>query len=690
MTTTYYVNGSTGNDSTGDGSQGNPYLTIAKCADGSGSFVNDNIVIYCAAGTTITANTPTSSPFSTQTNKSLTLRAYGSGARPILTFSNRGFRCLGTGTADYQDVDMYGAATGNGVEARTGGGCRLVNTDIHGFNVSVKCGTGAVYIDGCYIDKPASNGILVDAAADQNIASSVQILNTRCLASSPTQQDLLVLHDGGIGVYSGAIINNVRVEALGGNSVESGIDIQQQFRGTTIKNSTIIGASQWAIVMGSLFKGSTTEFTTKAAMVAYFNREGIIGAPIIYNASGVPQNILNGGHCAWVTADGGNNGLWQLTGNDPTVGASWSGPYTAADMAATPNLIYGNLIRGCVAGVQFQHPGTQFVANAVLDVTGGDWVGGDSSGTGNPCSFYDMGYDCKVEDNIFATTDTKYTPAGGGSPVGSTRSAVYVRALNSHIAARTRATFTGNVIRQRAEHTGPFVQFAATADHGYLVSDYNAWIADSGVSDGTWPEFCNDAGTSRTFTSFKTTNGSSDAHSLWQTPTTAVIDSDSRPSDGSTLIGAGVARSGLSGSIPATDSEGVAVSSPPDIGAFAYVSQATQDAITSTVRRLLRASRAAGSGPVTTAPPPTPTGLAQAAATSSSITMSWSAADTATYYELRYMSGSVAWTTLDPLDDLSASVSSLTPSTGYDFQVRAGNTGGVSDWSATVIGSTTA
>lgn len=691
MTTTYYVDGTAGSDTTGDGSSGNPYQTIAKCANGSGSFVNDDILIYCAAGTTITANTPTSSPFSTVSGRNLTLRAYGGGARPEITCSNRGFRCLGAGSMDFQDVNITGGSAGTAAESLTGGGMSLVNTELRGFAVTVRCGSGVIYANNMTIDKPSQNGLKVDANFDQPIATSIQILNSTFIAASPTQQDLLVLHDGGIGLLTGAIIDGCRLEALGTAYIESGIDIQQQFKGTIVRNNTVIGASQWGLVMGSLWKGSTTSFSTKAAMLAYFSREGQVGAPVLPGNA----NVIHGGHCARVTADGGNNGFYQLIGNNPSQAAAWDGPLSAGDFSANPNLIYCNKFIDNVAGVQVQHPGSQIVANVFLGTTLGNWSGADvASGAGNILSLYDMGYDALVMDNVFASSVGKYTEIGNdGNPTGnlltSTRAAINIKALRSGIAQRSRAVFTGNVVRLRAEHEGPFVEFVNAADKTYFDSDYNAFIADVGVSDGTWPEFCDDDGTARTFSSYKTAN-SSDSHSFFQTPTTAKIDADCRPEDSSTLIAAGVARAGLDVSIPATDSEGNAISSPPDIGGYRYLSEVVAATLVPTPRRHLRAARSTSEPPVSLDPPDAVTGFTNTGSTAVSLYFSWDESARAASYELRHsISGSGTWesstnTTIDTVGE----VTGLDPAYSWDVQIRAINAIGSSDWSATVTAST--
>lgn len=687
MTTTVYLDGTDGLDSNSGVDSANPKQTISGLA--TANVFPDTMILYCKTGTTISAGTAI---LSTPSNASLTFRSYGGGARPVVTA--RGFIAAGTGSIDVQDVDFDDAVAGQGVclQAKTGGNMSVVNSDIHGFGTAIKSGTGTIYVRNVWVDKPASNGFQLDCPYDQTLATSVQILDSRFTAASPTAQDLLVLHDGGIGLLAGAVIDNCTIEAVDGAYVESGIDVQQQFKGTTVSNCTVVGSSQWGLVMGSLYKGGASSYTfnTKAQMLAAFSREGTTASG---TGVGTGATIIHCGHCAWVTADGGNNGLYQLTGNDPNVAGGWTGPIAVADMADSPNLIYGNRFIDCVAGVQVQHPGSQIVANVFLGTTLGNWYGPDvSNGSGNVISFYDMGYDCLVMDNVFATASGKYTEIGSdGDPTGtlltSTKAAVQIKAIHARIAQRSRAVFTGNVVRMRAEHEGPFVEFVDADDATYFDADYNAFIADVGVSDGTWPEFCDDAGTARTFSGYKTAN-SSDSHSFFQTPATAVIDDDCRPSEGSTLGGAGVARSGLDGSIPATDSEGNPISSPPDIGGYRLLADAVAAAVVGTLRRLLRAVRTAGGAPVDLPIPEGVTGLAAAATDAVTLAVSCDATANAAFYQYRHsITGLDTWTESSTTAELFASLT-VDAGTTYDVQVRAGNGAGNGPWSASVQATT--
>lgn len=699
--TTFYLDGTTGSDSNDGLSSGAPKLTVNGCAGANGTFAAET-TLYVAAGSApvigdTRATSSTGQDFRTPAGANLTIRAYGGGSRPQITMLGRGFKTQTTGNLDIQDVNILQDPTaqpstlGNGLTSRTGGGMRVVNCDITGFFNAIQCGTGTVMIDTVRVYSPGNNGFYVDIAADATLGSGGIIRSCEGYARNPTGNDMLTLHNGGIGVANDWLIEDCLMSATDGAAMESGCDIGEQYIGATIRRNRFIGPVQWGFVQGSLVRGGLNRnFTTRSLMLAAYTRENIG----INDDGGNPNFVgsITGGTVAFVTADGANNGIYQLTGNDPAELASWTGPMTADDLIATPSIYYQNQVIGSVGGLQLQHPGTQFVANTLTDVTLGDWLitTSGSYGGGSMIGATAMAYGCKLLDNVFATSSGKYRSVQTGNLTTSTRDMVSITALRSQITQRTRLTLKGNVIRQRAEHMGNFVSFAATADHGYLDSDYNAWIADSGVGDATWPAFSDSAGTSRTFTAYKAINGGSDAHSLWQTPETALIDSDCRPLDSSTLIGAGVARSGIDVGIPSQDVEQTPVSIPPDIGAYAYVSEAAQSAVRATPRRMLRAVRTAGTPPTGGAAPGAVTGLANTSATASTLSMSWTAESASTYYELRYsLAGAGAWTTYaDTFTTTSGTISGLTASTSYDVQVRGGNGAGTGDWSASVTAAT--
>ncbi|GHF59796.1 chitinase [Streptomyces griseosporeus] len=90
-------------------------------------------------------------------------------------------------------------------------------------------------------------------------------------------------------------------------------------------------------------------------------------------------------------------------------------------------------------------------------------------------------------------------------------------------------------------------------------------------------------------------------------------------------------------------------------------------------------------GGSTTQPPAAPTGLAATTVTSASVTLSWTPVAGATSYAV-YRDGTRAQTT----SATSATVSGLSPSTAYAFQVGALNGAGESPRSATVTATTTA
>ncbi|MFF9281146.1 chitinase [Streptomyces griseosporeus] len=90
-------------------------------------------------------------------------------------------------------------------------------------------------------------------------------------------------------------------------------------------------------------------------------------------------------------------------------------------------------------------------------------------------------------------------------------------------------------------------------------------------------------------------------------------------------------------------------------------------------------------GGSTTQPPAAPTGLTATTVTSTSVTLSWTPAAGATSYEV-YRDGTRVQTT----STASATVTGLSPSTAYAFQVSALNDAGESPRSATVTATTTA
>jgi chitodextrinase len=87
----------------------------------------------------------------------------------------------------------------------------------------------------------------------------------------------------------------------------------------------------------------------------------------------------------------------------------------------------------------------------------------------------------------------------------------------------------------------------------------------------------------------------------------------------------------------------------------------------------------------TVQPPPTPTGLTVASTTSSSVSLSWSAAAGATSYTVRRNG-----TNPQTVSGTSTTVTGLAASTSYSFTVSAANSAGSSAQSAPVTGTTTA
>lgn len=87
--------------------------------------------------------------------------------------------------------------------------------------------------------------------------------------------------------------------------------------------------------------------------------------------------------------------------------------------------------------------------------------------------------------------------------------------------------------------------------------------------------------------------------------------------------------------------------------------------------------------------PDTPTGFDAETKDATQIDLNWTASDGATSYEIQYRkSGDTAWLTWPSVSGTSATVASLQPDTTYQFQVRAKNDAGVSEWSNIVTATT--
>ncbi len=112
----------------------------------------------------------------------------------------------------------------------------------------------------------------------------------------------------------------------------------------------------------------------------------------------------------------------------------------------------------------------------------------------------------------------------------------------------------------------------------------------------------------------------------------------------------------------------------------------------------VRAENAIGAGAIATASatpmstvPGIPTGLGVTSTGPTEITLGWTAVDGATGYDLQRRTNGGTWG--DPMDagsDTTHTDMDLAPSTTYDYEVRAKNAAGTSDWSAVVTAATTA
>ena len=95
---------------------------------------------------------------------------------------------------------------------------------------------------------------------------------------------------------------------------------------------------------------------------------------------------------------------------------------------------------------------------------------------------------------------------------------------------------------------------------------------------------------------------------------------------------------------------------------------------------------------VTIAAPSTPTGVSATAVDHDSIIVSWSSAERVSTYEIRYrIDGGSTWpSAITGITSTSRTINGLNPSTTYEFQVRARNSSGTSNYSSTAPATTNA
>ncbi len=105
------------------------------------------------------------------------------------------------------------------------------------------------------------------------------------------------------------------------------------------------------------------------------------------------------------------------------------------------------------------------------------------------------------------------------------------------------------------------------------------------------------------------------------------------------------------------------------------------------------AASAVATASTTVAAPGMPTGLAAGTATATTMPLSWTApasGGAVASYSVRWSpAGANTWTTVASITGTSTTISGLTASTSYDFEVQAVNAGGNSAWTAAVTAVTT-
>ena len=561
-----------GSDTTGNGTQGNPYKTVNKALNGNTVPAGTTtLYVDLAAPAQVQASPSNTTGIGFNNSALLRVRPYGAGQRAKILAYQRAFSACGSGSLDWEDVDLEAgpAPSGNYTALLFDGGgtFRMSRSKITRFFTSIRAGGGAdgnVLVDQVVCDQPTNSGIVMDTKPGVQVSSNGIIRRCSVTIGAPTKNDPFVLHDGGIGVATGWLVEDNEVLAADTATCESGIDIQQQWRGTTVRRNKVtgarggtgtLGATGWGYTEGDWIcpggKYGPPSVATRALLLSTYYVEGQTGTGT--------RKLIGGGHCVFVTADSNSayNGIYQFTGSNPGVLGSWVGPMVPGDLEAVYNKVYENEFYNCTAGMQIRHPGSQFGANIIRGMYG--------STQGAAHAFYIMGsaygikshgLDIQMEDSAKAVTNS-----------GDTM--VRIQALNSLIPTRTRLTLKGSKLyRPTRWGATPFISIDSAADLSKVIADYNAYVKKADTDSSVIAQV---AGVNKTFEQWKTDSGEDNSGSdVYPSKTNAGIDEDNRIVEGSSLIGLGGPVTGFDAEVVAHDIRGIDRNDPCEPGAYAY------------------------------------------------------------------------------------------------------------------------
>lgn len=246
-----------GNDSTGDGSVGAPYLTLNGATTGR-NLLSSN-VYKLERGTTVAAGT--ASRFNITSSGTSTLEAYGTGARPIFTMSGSGTSHFGGGgtssTLSCTGIDFQFGARKINFSCDQGQDLILNDCLVSGgsFSIRLSGAPGNTSIFGCTVSDFTESGIYCEAKNDANLGSNGYIGYNTVDAASTSTGDGISLHSDEFLLTTpatGWIVewNDVDMHGLGENC----LDVQENYTGVHLRYNTLRNSPQWA---GKEGQGST-------------------------------------------------------------------------------------------------------------------------------------------------------------------------------------------------------------------------------------------------------------------------------------------------------------------------------------------------------------------------------------------------------------------------------------------------
>lgn len=434
---TIYVNSSTGNDTTGDGTSGTPYATFHKAYTIASSTVSDTIDLtgtfdwtnagetgdVAESGYTIsknmtiqgqsadstfvqassTENTADRSVFAIASGKTVTIRNLTVRYGVASSASNAGgIHSLGNLNLEYATVsyNRYNSTSSYGA-----GGILMPENGALTLNIS----TSTISYNGFDGKYYGAGGIYVGQEKTINITAST-ISNNTATSTNPTSFPYSYAQPaGGLRVYrfSNIDINNSTFSNNTTNSYAGAINIYYSI--SYITNTTIANNSAGSGGGGLIFDASSDSYKLYLKNNIIANNTGVSGAADDFRVdSGATGSMADNGYNIIEVS---TNYTWSGTGNITGDQANLNLSSSLADNSATNGVETLALSSGSVA----IDAGTT-TANGSVSVLVYDQRGGLRSGTTTDIGAYE--YNADLTD-ITSPTATLTAPANGATVSGS-------------------------------------------------------------------------------------------------------------------------------------------------------------------------------------------------------------------------------------------------------------------------------